>query len=43
LRLAEVANFVTTYFLLKIKIPAKCERELKTKFVIARNGCCDVA
>ena len=27
------------YFLLKIKILAKRERELTTKFAIARNGC----
>ena len=38
--LGEVANFGTDYFLLKIKILAKRERELTTKFAIARNGCC---
>ncbi len=32
----EVRNF---YFLLKIKLLAKRERELTTKFAIARNGC----
>jgi hypothetical protein len=37
--LHEVANFGTNYFLLKIKILAKRERELTTKFAIARNGC----
>jgi len=33
-----VANFITDYFLLKIKFLAKCEREFTTKFTIARNG-----
>jgi hypothetical protein len=37
--LGEVAKLVTVYFLLKIKIIAKRERELAAKFVIARNGC----
>jgi len=37
--LHEVANFVTFYFPLKIKILAKREREVTTKFAIARNGC----
>jgi hypothetical protein len=37
--LGEVANFGTVYFQLKIKILAKRERELNTKFAIARNGC----
>jgi hypothetical protein len=37
--LGEVAKFGTDYFLLKIKILAKRERELTTKFAIARNGC----
>jgi hypothetical protein len=34
-----VAKFGTFYFPLKIKILAKGERELTTKFAIARNGC----
>jgi hypothetical protein len=34
-----VAKFGTNYFLLKIKILAKRERELATKFAIAKNGC----
>ena len=38
-RFSSVANFGTNYFLLKIKILAKRERELTTKFAIARNGC----
>ena len=38
-RLQEVANFGTNYFLLKIKILAKCERELTTKFAISCNRC----
>jgi hypothetical protein len=38
-RFSSVANFGTFYFLLKIKILAKRERELTTKFAIARNGC----
>jgi len=36
--LPAVANCGTNYFLLKIKILAKRERELTTKFAIARNG-----
>ncbi len=32
--LGEVANFGTTYFLLKIKFLAKCKREFTTKFAI---------
>ena len=38
-RFSSVANFGTFYFPLKIKILAKRERELTTKFAIARNGC----
>ena len=38
-RFSSVAKFGTLYFLLKIKILAKRERELTTKFAIARNGC----
>ena len=38
-RLQEVANFGTNYFLLKIKILAKRERELTTKFAISCNRC----
>ena len=38
-RFATVAKFGTDYFPLKIKILAKRERELTTKFAIARNGC----
>ena len=38
-RFSSVAMFGTNYFPLKIKILAKCERELTTKFAIARNGC----
>ncbi len=38
-RFSSVANFGTNYFPLKIKILAKRERELTTKFAIARNGC----
>ncbi len=38
-RFSSVANFGTDYFLLKIKILAKRERALTTKFAIARNGC----
>jgi hypothetical protein len=38
-RFSSVAKFGTFYFLLKIKILAKRERELTTKFAIARNGC----
>jgi hypothetical protein len=37
-RLGEVANFGTYYFLAKIKFLTKRERELATKFAIARNG-----
>ena len=37
--LVEVENFGSDYFLLKIKILAKRERESTTKFAIARNGC----
>ena len=37
---ATVVKFGTNYFLLKIKILAKREREFTTKFAIARNGCC---
>ena len=36
--LGEVAKFGTNYFLLKIKILAKRERELTTKFAIARTA-----
>ena len=35
---SSVANFVTAYFLLKIKILAKRERELTTRFAISPNG-----
>ena len=38
-RFSSVAKCGTNYFLLKIEILAKCERELTTKFAIARNGC----
>jgi len=38
-RLQEVANFGTNYFLLKIKILAKREHELTTKFAISCNRC----
>ena len=38
-RFSSVAKFGTYYFPLKIKILAKRERELTTKFAIARNGC----
>ena len=38
-QLWEVANLVTDYFLLKIKILAKREFEFTTKFANARNGC----
>lgn len=37
--LSSVENFGTNYFPLKIKILAKRERELITKFALARNGC----
>ena len=37
--LGEVANFVTDYFLLKIKFLAKRKREFTTKFAILPNGC----
>ncbi len=37
--LGEVANFGTFYFLLKIKILAKREREPTTIFAIVRNRC----
>ena len=38
-RFSSVAKFGAFYFLLKIKILAKRERELTTKFAIASNGC----
>jgi hypothetical protein len=38
LPLGEVANFVTDYFLLKIKFLAKRKREFTTKFAILPNG-----
>ena len=37
--LAEVANFGTDYFLLKIKFLAKRKREFTEKFAIAPNVC----
>lgn len=37
--LGKVENLVTFYFQLKIKILAKREHELATKFAIVRNGC----
>ena len=37
--LGEVANFGTTYFLLKIKFLAKCKLEFTTKFAILPNAC----
>lgn len=39
LALGEVANFVTDYFLLKIKFLAKRKREITTKFAILPNAC----
>jgi hypothetical protein len=38
LPLGEVANFVTVYFLLKIKFLAKRKRDFTTKFAILPNG-----
>jgi hypothetical protein len=38
LRLQEVVNFVTDYFLLKIKFLAKRKREFTTKFVILQKA-----
>ena len=37
--LSEVANFGTDYFLLKIKILAKCIREYTSKFANSPNTC----
>jgi hypothetical protein len=38
--LCEVANFVTDYFLSKIKLLSENKRELTTNFVILTIGCC---
>ena len=40
LQLHEVANFVTAYFLIKINVIAKSEREFYTNFAILCNCCC---